>query len=379
MRIAEITTRIVRVVEVPRSQLADFLKTPEAQQVGVYFLLGDMSDAGLPRCISANPEPGTRLAQHNQSKDFWNRALIVISLTNSLTQTHALFLEWFAIAEATKAARFSLENGNTGTQPYTPAPLQADCHEIHETAALLLATLGQPIFEPLTGGERSENPALAAEPELFYCKGLMPTASGNTRPKGLWCTKARPPGKQWSPLSKTRPMNAFATSWSQRAYCRHKVSYLFTRDFLFSSPSMAAITVLGRSANGWLEWKTRHGQTLDGLRRQPTDANHLTPLSRSRHEPFALDRSTNHPAVLVRRADAGAAFRQDAQLDAAMGQRFGALLEAGARGELSGWRVNAAGRLAEIVLLDQFSRNIYRDTPQALPRTAWPWCWRRSW
>ena len=48
-----------------------------------------------------------------------------------------------------------------------------------------------------------------------------------------------------------------------------------------------------------------------------------------------------------------------------MGQRFGALLEAGARGELSGWRVNAAGRLAEIVLLDQFSRNIYRDTPQA--------------
>ena len=58
-------------------------------------------------------------------------------------------------------------------------------------------------------------------------------------------------------------------------------------------------------------------------------------------------------------------FAKDAQLDAAMGQRFGALLEAGARGELSGWRVNAAGRLAEIVLLDQFSRNIYRDTPQA--------------
>lgn len=35
MRVAEITTRIVRVIEVPRSQLADFLKMPEAQQVGV--------------------------------------------------------------------------------------------------------------------------------------------------------------------------------------------------------------------------------------------------------------------------------------------------------------------------------------------------------
>ena len=37
IRVAEITTRIVRVIEVPRSQLADFLKMPEAQQVGVYF------------------------------------------------------------------------------------------------------------------------------------------------------------------------------------------------------------------------------------------------------------------------------------------------------------------------------------------------------
>ena len=40
MRVAEITTRIVRVIEVPRSQLADFLKMPEALQVGVYSLGG---------------------------------------------------------------------------------------------------------------------------------------------------------------------------------------------------------------------------------------------------------------------------------------------------------------------------------------------------
>jgi hypothetical protein len=45
-------------------------------------------------------------------------------------------------------------------------------------------------------------------------------------------------------------------------------SYVFTRDHLFASPSMAAIAVMGRSANGWLEWKTDQGQTLDGARRQ---------------------------------------------------------------------------------------------------------------
>jgi hypothetical protein len=90
MRVAEITTRIVRVIEVPRSQLADFLQMPEAQQVGVYFLVGELSEVGLPRAyIGQSGNVGTRLVQHNQNKDFWNRAMVVISLTNSMTQTHA--------------------------------------------------------------------------------------------------------------------------------------------------------------------------------------------------------------------------------------------------------------------------------------------------
>ena len=58
-------------------------------------------------------------------------------------------------------------------------------------------------------------------------------------------------------------------------------------------------------------------------------------------------------------------FAKDAALDASMRARFGSTLEAGARCELFGWRVTAQGRLAEIVLLDQLSRNIYRDTARA--------------
>lgn len=58
-------------------------------------------------------------------------------------------------------------------------------------------------------------------------------------------------------------------------------------------------------------------------------------------------------------------FAKDALLDAAIARRFGATLAAAARGELFGWRSTARGRLAEILVLDQFSRNIYRDLPQA--------------
>ena len=74
--------------------------------MGVYFLMGELSEVGLPRTyIGQSGSVGRRLEQHHQNKDFWNRAFVVISLTNSMTQTHALFLVWLAITEATKAGR----------------------------------------------------------------------------------------------------------------------------------------------------------------------------------------------------------------------------------------------------------------------------------
>ena len=265
MRVAEITTRIVRVIEVPRSQLGEFVKMPEAQQVGVYFLMGELSEAGLPRVyIGQSGNIGVRLVQHNQGKDFWNRALVVISLTNSMTQTHALFLEWFAIQQATKAGRYSLENGNTGARPHTPAPLEADCHEIHETAATLLATLGQPIFEPLTNA-----PTSRGERELFYCRGSGANGTGEYTTEGFVVLKG----------SRGRVDNVASIQGSSHERFRdqlvtegimvaHDGVYVFNRDHLFASPSMAALAVMGRSANGWLEWKSPQGKTLDEVKRQ---------------------------------------------------------------------------------------------------------------
>lgn len=58
-------------------------------------------------------------------------------------------------------------------------------------------------------------------------------------------------------------------------------------------------------------------------------------------------------------------FRADRKTDDSIRQRFGALLDQAARGELKGWAQTAQGRLALILLCDQFSRNIYRGTAAA--------------
>ena len=63
-------------------------------------------------------------------------------------------------------------------------------------------------------------------------------------------------------------------------------------------------------------------------------------------------------------------FAKDTALDAAMRGRFGAVLQAASRGELFKWRTTPQGRLAEIVVLDQFSRNIHRDTSAAFAQDA---------
>ena len=63
-------------------------------------------------------------------------------------------------------------------------------------------------------------------------------------------------------------------------------------------------------------------------------------------------------------------FDNDAALDDTIRTRFGATLEAAARCELFAWRATPVGRLAEIVVPDQFSRNVYRDTPRAFAQDA---------
>jgi uncharacterized protein (DUF924 family) len=58
-------------------------------------------------------------------------------------------------------------------------------------------------------------------------------------------------------------------------------------------------------------------------------------------------------------------WRKDPEFDRSIRERFGAVHAAATRGELYQWRNEPEGRLAEIIVLDQFSRNIYRGLPLA--------------
>ena len=268
IRVAEITTRIVQVIEVPRSLLSDFIKMPESDQVAIYFLFGQAEDGSEQKVyLGQTGDLRARLVKHNKEKEFWERALVLISRTNSLTQTHALFLEWHCLQVTRIAARYADENGNNGTKPHTPAPLEADCLEIFETGQILLATLGYPLFDPV-----GKSATIPKPEELFYCKASGANGRGLYTQEGFVVLKGS--------TGRIESVPSFAgTSWHELrqrmvesgALRKEGDKLVFTKDHLFKTPSMAAALLAGRTANGWLEWKSKDGKTLDEMKRQSAE------------------------------------------------------------------------------------------------------------
>ena len=58
-------------------------------------------------------------------------------------------------------------------------------------------------------------------------------------------------------------------------------------------------------------------------------------------------------------------WKKDPEFDQLIRDRFGEVHLAASKCELFGWRASAEGRLAEIIVLDQFSRNMFRGQPEA--------------
>ncbi len=63
-------------------------------------------------------------------------------------------------------------------------------------------------------------------------------------------------------------------------------------------------------------------------------------------------------------------FRKDPAFDAAIGKRFGMLVDAALRGELADWEREPLSALALVIVLDQFTRNTRRDSAGAFAGDA---------
>jgi hypothetical protein len=271
IQVAELTTRIIQAVSIPRTRLqAFFERNKEVNHVGTYFLFGAQDDASKPKTyIGQTEDLRERLKQHDADpkKEFWTTAVVLISRTDSFTQAHIRWLEWYSIQQTKFANRFHLENGNGGSEPHVTEAIRADLFEIFETGALLIQSLGHPIFEPLlkrSAGEESSDAVV-----YWYCKGPDANAIGTMTSDGFVVLKGSKCRKQFTPgavdSSFARKREAMINAGILKL---ENDSYIFTEDYLLNSPSRSAAIILGRHSNGWQCWTDANGKTLDEVKRK---------------------------------------------------------------------------------------------------------------
>lgn len=261
IREAEITNRLVKAILFPRNKMQDVVKRDMVHFTGVYFLFGNTEDGTKPLVyIGEGEDCFKRIQSHNRNKDFWTHCVIISTKTDEYTKTDGKYLEHYCLHKATEIGRYVLDNDTGSKKPSISESREFDLLDNFDTAKILLATLGYPIFE--------EKRKAKSTKELFYCKGKDASAIGELTDDGFLVHKG---GR-----STIKEASAIGT-WVSRLRKQLLVDsiikeengvYVFQSDQLFNSPSAAAATVLARAANGWTSWKDKNGVTLDELKRK---------------------------------------------------------------------------------------------------------------
>ncbi|MBL8387973.1 MAG: GIY-YIG nuclease family protein [Hydrogenophaga sp.] len=273
LRIVEKSNWIGKALVFPRALLPQVKVRPELAQTGVYLLLGPRPDGEGEMLYVGEGDPILpRLQDHQAKKDFWTRAIGFTTATaGQLNKAHVQFLEARLIALARAAKRMPLDNANQPTEPSLSEADRADMEVFLAHMLGVLPVLGVHAFEqaptvavPLaTPGQ----PALAA-PTLLYCRGKGVEATGYESTQGFVVRKGSQAVTEVVPsLESNKPARlAHREDLVERGVVvLDGASYRFTQDYVFSSPSVAATMVLGRSTNGRTKWKDALGRTLKEL------------------------------------------------------------------------------------------------------------------
>jgi hypothetical protein len=262
VRIAEITNRVVKAVLLPRNKLEYMAEREELKNVGLYFLFGESADRAKPLVYIGEAEDCLeRLKQHHRSKEFWNYAVAMVSKINAFTKSHVKYLEHVAIAQAIEATRFESENSSTPSKPFVTESMEADLLDSFDTMNILLSTLGFPVFEKVS----KEN---VKAKELLILNARSIRAEGDLVDDGFVVFKDSQARIDSVPSCHEYLIN-LRQKLVQSEILREENGVLkFMQDYIFNSPSTAGGVVLGRSTNGWVQWKNEAGKTLDELRRK---------------------------------------------------------------------------------------------------------------
>jgi hypothetical protein len=243
--------------KIPRIKIKDCIDRNDLSSTGVYLLFGKDDDGKDQVYIGEAESILKRLNQQLTSKDFWNEAIVFISKDENLNKAHIKYLENRLHDIAKVANRYKVDNSIVPTQSSISESDRAEMEEFIEYIKMLVNTLGHKVFDE----KREFKPK--HKQESFFAKGVRgadgqgePTSDGFVVFKGSKAAGV-------TVTSMTPNFVALREKLINEGVLISKGEFLeFPEDYIFSSPSTAASIVLGRNANGLVEWKQKDGKTL---------------------------------------------------------------------------------------------------------------------
>ena len=263
LRIVERTNWNGKALVFPRAAWAQPIVAARAelQQTGVYLRLGPREDGEGDRLYIGEGDPiKPRLTAHDKGhaeKSFWTRAICFVTMGQALNKAHAQFLEANLIRLAKQAKRVPLdvENKKNESEPTLSEADRADMQVFLAHMLGMLPVLGVHAFE-----QPPKAPALTA-PELT-CKGKGLVAQGYESTQGFVVKVGSQAMGEVKPSMTPSTVAMRQDLISSGVLAAQGSALVFTQDFVFTSTSTPASIVLGRNANGRLEWKDSQGRAL---------------------------------------------------------------------------------------------------------------------
>lgn len=266
---AELSNWNGKALKIPRIDVAS-CDREDLTQPGVYFLFCKEDDGSDSVYIGEAENVKERLMQHlrdaqaEKEKYYWNTAVVFIG--RDLNKAHIRYLENRFVEIARNCKRYTVLTKNTYSHTVLKESQKAVMEEFIDNVKVLINALGYSVLKPIPSRttpeksveETSDDETISLHLERTIKKVGKVEADGSQTSEGFVVFR----GSQISPedddtipaavkqLRKSAPIDENGT---------------LQEDMLFTSPSGAAMFVIGKSANGLTSWKTPDGKTLKSL------------------------------------------------------------------------------------------------------------------
>jgi len=255
--VGEISNWTGKAFKIPRKLLKESAKREELVKAGVYFLFGKSEEIPDEDAVYIGEAEETykRLAQQ-QKLEFWSEAVVFISKDENLNKAHVKYLESKLYEIAKTAKRHTITNSSTPTCPAISESEQAVMTEFISNLRILINTLGYKVLEPLADAKEKQR-------DLYFIKAARgANAKAVVTNEGVVVIEGSEIATSTVPSMASAFINQRQKLIDQGAIKKTSSKLVFTKDYLFSSPSTAAAVVMGRNANGRIEWKDKKGKTF---------------------------------------------------------------------------------------------------------------------